>query len=200
MDEPTSKDLMLPATEFVLATLSILFGIPGFGVGANAVAFADSYRSRRKKRRADLLRAIVASLEERTADIEDAIAEDQDDRIDLFVEVINKAIDDDEQHKEEFYSGVLEWIMREKPSRSQVRVLSDAVRQLTTIELVYFVREMNGERAQMLIERELPEQLVISRLEAHGLSSGGVRMHGNPTSLGKVLKKYISVDLLPRIS
>ncbi|MCL4743733.1 MAG: hypothetical protein KJZ54_16170 [Phycisphaerales bacterium] len=189
-----SRDLALPSATFVLGVIAAIFGLPSASAASEATAFADRYRSRRDQRRVDRVEKLLHDVERRVADFEAAASDEQ---VDLFIEVTGKAMLDDEAAKEVYYGAIIEWILRDNPTRSQVRVLSDGVQQLSAVELAYQVNEMHGRQARKLIEKELPETTAIARLEAAGIATGGVRMEGNPTTLGQALKKYVPLESIP---
>lgn len=200
-DLPTDKSLAISTTAEVLAIISAMVGLIG-AAGASAasagasgaVAIAGAFHTRRQAKKQERLERLVRSLSTRTNDIRPEASEEQ---INLFVEVVQKALEDDEEAKTPFYEGVLEWMLRERPSAAKVRLLSDAVQRLAFVELVYFLWDMNGRYARELLENHLPDTVVHTRLESLGLATGGVRMQGNATSIGQVLKKYCPTDGLP---
>lgn len=185
---PTGAIHLMAVLGALLGLASPLLSIPT--AGASAVhGIASAVRERQQRRRVGRLERIVANLTARLADLEGAAADD--DTVDLFLEVVRKAVDDDEDSKTAHYVGLLEWVRRDSPSHAQVRILSDAVRQLAAVELEYFLRECAGHSARALIDKELSEHVVLARLESTGLCTGGARRRGNPTRLGKVLAQYV---------
>ena len=72
--------------------------------------------------------------------------------MDLFLEVLRKAVEDDDDAKQPVYAGVLEWGLREKPSFAEVRILSDGVRLLTYLEIYCLLYEMAGNQARRIHE------------------------------------------------
>ncbi len=195
MASETKHDLLPAGATHLLAVLGTLLGIASPLLGLPAVAtssalgIVNEVRERQQKRRVRRLERIVANLSARIADLEQTPVGDE--VVDLFLEVVRKAVDDDEDSKTTYYVGLLEWIRRDSPSHAQVRVLSDAVRQLAAVELEFFLRECAGHSARVLVDKELSEHVVLARLESSGLCTGGVRHRGNPTRLGKVLVRYV---------
>lgn len=195
MTDDAHPELLPAGATHLLAVLGGLLGIvnPALGLPAGAASsvlgLVDEVRERQRTRRVKRLESIVANLSARIADLEQAAVDDV--TVDLFLEVVRKAVDDDEDSKTTYYVGLLEWIRRDSPSHAQVRVLSDAVRQLAAVELEFFLRECAGHSARVLVDKELSEHVVLARLESSGLCTGGVRHRGNPTRLGKVLVRYV---------
>ena len=167
------------------------------GAGGGVSAIIDEACRRREMRRVRRLETIVRALSNRVDGLENNTADDA--TVDLFLEVIKKAVDDDEERKSPIYAGVLEWIVVNRPTHAQVRVLSDAVHGLSYIELYFFLLEMNGQSSRHVVERELSEELVLSRIQAAGLASTGVRFNGNPTRLGSVLRQFVPLASLEAI-
>lgn len=160
----------------------------GLGVAAEAADFASRYRSRRGASQEKRLLAICGKLDERLRGIE---AKVDDEKLDLFVEVVRKAIEDDEAKKDPFYAAILDWIVRDSPNSARVRVLSDGVRQLSYVELFCFLHEANGQTPRRVLEHEgIDEMVWLRRLEMFGLGTSGVRIIGQTTRLGTILKKY----------
>lgn len=168
----------------------------GVGVAAEAVDFVTRYRERRRTSQQRRLHAICSRLDERLRAVEATVDEQ---KLDLFIEVVRKAIEDDEAHKDPFYTAVLEWITRESPGAAKVRVLSDGVRQLSYVELFCFLEEAHGRVPRRVLEREGIDEIVwLHRLEMFGLGTTAVRVIGQTTPLGAILKKYVPLaDLSP---
>mgnify|MGYP001084416409 FL=1 len=190
------RELALPTGALLLAVIAALWGWAGAGGaslgagGAAAVAqFADSYRKRRDGRRVHRVEALARELDRRLRHVELQLSEEH---LDLFMEVLGRALQDDENDKTPIYSGVLEWIAKEQPQSSRVRILANAVQHLSYVELFALLWEIaGGNHRDLLAENGLDEGMILHRRAAHGLAEhGGVRYNGSPTSLGVVLSKY----------
>lgn len=179
----------------MLAVIAVALGLISPGAGAavaiskEALDFGMRAAQRRRDRQLTRLQALVTSLQQRIGNVETKFEEEE---VDLFVEVVHTAIKDDESRKQVFYAGILEWIVREKPSGARVRALADAVQRVSFLELAFFRRVLSGQNARALISPDLPADLVIDRLRNVGLSSGPWVM-GNPTVLGDVINRYCSL-------
>lgn len=207
-DESQDKS-MVPAGIFIGKVTAMILALiaiaPGFGPGvvaagagvglaAEAAAFVSDYNERKRKGKQSRLQRICGKLDERLRAVEVKV---DDEKLDLFVEVVKKAIEDDESSKDLFYSAVLEWIVRESPNAARVRILSDGVRQLSYVELFCFLQEAHSRGPRRVLEREGIEETVwLHRLQIFGLGTTGVRMPGHTTPLGSILKKYTSLDEL----
>lgn len=157
-------------------------------LGGAALGIAKEFADRKSKAKIRRLELNLRQLDRRLNGVD---ASQSEKNFDLFVEVLRRAVEDDEDSKHVFYSGILEWIAREKPPLSQVRVLGNAVQSLAFIELNYFVRQMHSLEPGLALKGQIEEAVVHARLESCGLSNPGmVRYRGSPTSLGQVLKKY----------
>ena len=135
----------------------------------------------------------MQDVQERVEDLEQQVRSDE--QVDLFVEVLEKAIKDDEVAKERIYVGVLEWMLRQKPTLAQVRILSNAVRELSYLELYCFIAEMAGKPRKRLYEPLISERVFWNRLTQAGLTEGAsIRKDGNPTQFGETLAEYCPFD------
>ncbi|HWB20223.1 MAG TPA: hypothetical protein VG711_07985 [Phycisphaerales bacterium] len=203
-DHETTKDLAIPTASLMItlvATLLAISGMPGaaaaVSVGAAGSEAIDNtvraFSKRKSERELSRLKRLLETVAVRVGHLETT---QPDEKVNLFLEVVRNAIKDDEETKQPIYSGILEWIVKDSPPSVQVRILSDAVRDLSYLELYYFIHEMHGRRRIELIEYILSESLIVRRLESCGLASGGVRMNGSPTIVGSILKKYCPVNEL----
>lgn len=184
-----------------LAGVLALSGLPGLASGlklsAATVGYVSDVTRKRTEKRLKRLESHVQYLSERVAKIEQEVS---DERTDLFVDVLAKAVMDDEERKAPFYDCVLEWILhgRPVPTAPQVRIAAAAVEQLSYIELFVFIAEASDLGASRLSEDEgVPEYVCWNRLAALGLSTGGhVRASANATNIGRVLANYVDRERL----
>lgn len=199
------KDLALLTGAVVFSGLAAFFGITGPAVavlGTTAAAqglnLADRLRQRKNRKRTERFFRLFRLLEERVQKLEEqSYTEEQ---VDLFLSVTENALEDDEDDKEPFYVAVLEWIIKEKPSATHVRILADAVRNLSYMELYCFLAEHGGVSAR-LHQKELDNVVLWNRLSGAGLSQGaGARYKADATKLGNILAKYCDIARLNRPS
>ncbi len=121
-----------------------------------------------------------------------------DKQMDLYIEVIQRAITDDEDRKIPIYAAIIEWIIREKPSSLHVRLLSSGANQLAYTELYCILYELATKRAaQEVLELEgMRSVLWAKRIASHGLGEDGVRHIGTGTILANALAKYVDWNAL----
>ena len=88
-------------------------------------------------------------------------------------------------------------MIRKRPPAAQVRILADAVRSLSYLELYCFLIENTGQQARKIHEPIVTESQLWSRLRGAGLSEGAARYKAGATDAGKTLAKYCPVDEFP---
>lgn len=186
------KDLALLTGAVVFSGLAAFFGITGPAVavlGTTAAAqglnLADRLRQQKDRRNTERFTRLFQLLQERVQNLEEQVYSEE--QVDLFLSVTRSALEDDEHNKEPFYVAVLEWIIKEKPPATHVRILSGAVKQLSHSELYCFLAEREGDSRQSVTE----ETVLWNRLTGAGLSySGTSRLNPNSTRIGDILAKY----------
>lgn len=177
----------------VLALLSPYIGA-AFAGTVETAKFAREYSNRKSARRAARAIEMERQLEKR---LQGAKVEADEAKLDLLIEVAKKALEDDEARKDAIYAAVLEWIARESPNSARVRILSDAVRQLSYVELFCCLHEAHERHARKVCEADgISENLYRKRLAAVGFGTDGVIMIGQTTPFSAVLKKYVNLDEL----
>lgn len=177
------------------------FGSAAVGATAGAASAAgEEVRKRRHRKRVERLESLVSDVEERVRGLE--ANEAPPERIDLFVEVVEKAVADEEDLKRPFYAAVLEWMIKKQPPPHEVRLLSDSVKTLSYLELYAMVDETvhRGRNSRDLIRSVLGETFYVSRLAQFGLSHEGVRHTEHPPPLARVLIDRVDLDSLPQPS
>ena len=203
MSDPDEvKDLAAPTATALIAALGAALGVfvtPAAAIpaalGVGAVTLAETIRRRRETKRVRRLETIVTDVQQRLRD-HDAEREYTEDEQDLFLTVVRNALDDDEDVKHSMYAAVLEWIVRDSPPSAQVRILADAVRNLSYVELYCFVAECTGKGDKHAYEHYVEQAVVWNRLNGAGLSTGTVRVKGSPTLVGKAFVRYTEADEL----
>lgn len=197
------KDLALPASGALFAALAKLCGLmglplPAFGAGviAEGTKLADRLTQRKSQRKADRLFKLYQLLEERVEKLEEQVYSEEE--VDLFLSLMQSALEDDEEGKEPFYVAVLEWMIKEKPPAVQVRILSDAVRNLSYLELYCFLAEHAGVTTRRQ-RGDLEDVVLWNRLTGAGLSSGAQsRYKASTTLLGDALAGHCDVTKLDK--
>jgi|GEM_PF-3359946 len=189
------------AVPFVAKALDLSIG-PFAGAVLNAgSAVAEEEGNRRRQRRdAQRLRrleSIVEELDQRLGGFESG--NESDERIDLFIEVIEKAILDEDDRKTPFSSAILEWYIRENPPIAQVRILADAVTSLSYLELYALIDEAVNRfrKSKNAVDSQIGKTFYAQRLAHYGLAQSGIRRPESPEPLAKVLIERIDFGALP---
>ena len=188
------KDLALHSAGALAALIGAALGVflPAAGAGGAAAevvtGFVGRVRQRTERKNVRRLQLIVRSLDERTRDLEARDYSEEEE--DLFLSVVKAALEDDEAGKEPFYTGVLVWIIEEKPPAPRVRILADAIRSLSYLELYCFLAENAGRQTRGIHEGVVSQVVLWSRLRGAGLSQGEARVKAGATEFGQILAKY----------
>lgn len=200
-DNETGGDLIISGLEYTFAVLAAILGLSipfagaSLGVAGTAAAVARDVAERRKAQRQARFSRLVNELRLRVEALEGKTQSDAE--TDLFLEVVEKAIKDDEDAKTPIYAAILDWILRDKPKAVQVRILSDAIKDLSYLEIYSFLVEVNGKQARKVHESFVSENVLWNRLARAGLHQGGtVRHMGSPTEFGRILANYCLLDTM----
>lgn len=165
-------------------------------VGEKAVDWIDK---RSQKQRVERLEQQMDAVVRRLGVIERPPPTEE--QVNLFLEVLKRAIEDDERQKQPIYAAMMTWILDKSPHATEVRLLSDAVRQLSYLEIWQFVEIMHRNTSYRIrdirpgeLKQDIPWfdiKLMYNRLVAFGLSEdAAVRDRGSPTYLGRLLKDF----------
>ena len=193
---------LVPVGTFMVILTSIVLAVCGFpfvgaavGATAEGADFVTGFMERRRAQKKERADAILQKLNKR---LEDAKLESNEQKLDLFIEVIKKALEDDEAQKDVVYAAVLEWIARESPKAAHVRILSDAVSRLSYLELFCCIHETHGHNMHKVYKADgIEDNLYVKRLGSVGLGTEGVRVMGSETTHSAILKKYVPLAELP---
>ncbi len=146
---------------------------------------ADCISQRRSERFAGRLMKLITSLEKRVRNLEDEARCEPD--LDLLDEIVAKAVSDEDEDKTDYYASLIEYYMTHKLEPYEVRLLGNALKDLTVYELESFV----GFSHDLNKYRDIPKPLqdiFWNRVEYLGLFKGGTVKHkNNVTVLGKKL-------------
>jgi|GEM_PF-2796462 len=153
----------------------------------------DKKRDEKRQQRGEL---IIQSLHGRVAEVEKLLNEKNADRIDLFTEIVNNAIDEDDAAKVRFHVGLVDWYVAGKVPIASIRLIGIAIRDLASFELDTLV---GWHRTDGFSDTNLPlsRDQIWRRWFYHGLVSvEGAIMHGAQTP---VLRGYLNhvPDTLP---
>lgn len=154
-------------------------------IAATAGVIADCIRERRSEKFAKRLQCLITSLEERVSTLEEG--PEPDVNLDLLDEIIAKAISDEDEDKTPYYAALIEYYATNKLESYEVRLLGNALKELTVYELESFVSFMNDLNKYRDIPKAL-QDIFWNRLEYLGLFKGGTVKHkSNITVLGEKL-------------
>jgi hypothetical protein len=164
------------------ATVAKIFGVvcpPAAVLGA----IADSIGKRRAKKFAKRLEKLIISLEKRVKRLEDVASYVPD--VDLFDEIVAKAISDEDEDKTEFYAALIEYCISKKPEPYEIRLLSKALKELTIYDMAALYEFAVNQKTKTDMPQEL-EEIHWGKIQNLGLFKGGsVRYPHNATILGK---------------
>jgi len=171
------------------ATIAKLFGVACACPPATALGvIADAIKGRRSKKFVKRLEKLVISLEKRVKRLED-IANYVPD-VDLFDEIVAKAISDEDEDKTEFYAALIEYCISKKPRSYEVRLLSKALKELTIYDITALYEFAVNKKTKTDMPREL-EEIHWGKIQNLDLFKGGnIRSPYNATLLGK---KFIEI-------
>lgn len=175
-----------PATAAGLAISGIIIG-----EGKN---LHESYQAHRNNIKYNNLKRLIPLLYEY---IKDEVREQDNQHVDLFFEVVNSFIEDDEEAKTPIYAGILEWMIKKSPDAVHVRIVSDAARSLSYFELYAFLMECHGKNEYVNERRRgMEDSIFWRRIVQNNLSGEGARTNGSPTSYGNVIKEHCHMEEL----
>ncbi|MFG0252392.1 MAG: hypothetical protein ACF8NJ_05905 [Phycisphaerales bacterium JB038] len=159
-------------------------GVAAGSIGAVKLALSAVERRRQSKREGNV-RRLLEDLGRRLADVEQASQDEV--RIDLFAELIANAVREDEAAKVDFHSALIAWVVKEEPPTAKVRLLGQAILQLSCDELKAFVSWAGSAGGKAPLFTDVDERVFWARLQSAGLfaGAGGVIHQNNITSLGR---------------
>ncbi len=137
-----------------VSALTKFIGIKCPPVGAIGFII-DNIKTRRTEKRLGRLEELVQSLSRRFTRFEDNVPEMPD--IDLFDEIVAKAVSDEDEDKTELYAALVQYWLEHKPVPYEVRLLSNAIRELTVDEIKSFHEFATS--YQFNLRDKMPEQL-----------------------------------------
>ncbi len=144
-------------------------------------AIVDAYKQHRSEKQYERLRRLVNAVETRLSHVETQLS--VSDEPDLFDEIIEKAVTDEDGDKIEYYAALIEYTVRGEHPPYEIRMLGSALKQLTRVDIQAFVQF--SER-QSIPRDDLPKYLedtFWNRLETLGLFKGGSVKHPNNISV-----------------
>jgi hypothetical protein len=131
-DRDEVTDLALKGAEMVAKAIGLTVPV----AGAVAVLI-EAVSDRRTRRQCQRLEKLVRSLIARLDHLEESPPEPFEP--DLLDEILAKAVNDEDEDKVEYYAALIEYCACGTPNAYQVRLLGDAIKNLTAHEIKAFV-------------------------------------------------------------
>jgi hypothetical protein len=176
------------------SALAKLIGIK-FPPAVAITVLVDIIKERRAKKRIERLEKLFQSLDRRLTRLEGNVPEPPD--IDLFDEIVAKAVSDEDEDKTELYAALVQYWLVKKPVSYELRLLGNALRELTVQEITSFCGFIISQGASIL--KTMPEQLqeiFWNRVEYLGLFKGGNVKHPvNVTQIGRKLVEIYQLSI-----
>lgn len=144
-------------------------------------AIVDAYKQHRSDKQYKRLRRLVSAVENRLSHVETQLS--VSDEPDLFDEIIEKAVTDEDGDKIEYYAALIEYTVTGKHPPYEIRMLGTALKQLTRLDIEAFVQ---FSKTQSIPRDDLPQYLedtFFNRVETLGLFKGGSVRHPNNISV-----------------
>ena len=151
---------------------------------------ADCIRERRSRKFSKRLESLIQSLEKRVQSLESESQTETD--LDLLDEIVAKAISDEDEDKTEYYAALIEYYASHTIEAYQVRLLGNALKELTVYEIKSFVNFVNGKN----VARDIPEDLVSvfwGRVHFLGLYKGSSSTVKYPNQTTQIGKKFVEI-------
>ena len=186
------QDAINKITDIALTEGSIvakLFGVINPGAATIGV-IVDSIKERRSRKFSKRLESLIQSLEKRVQSLESKSQTETD--LDLLDEIVAKAISDEDENKTEYYAALIEYYASHTIEAYQVRLLGNALKELTVYEIKSFVNFVNGKN----VARDIPGDLVSvfwGRVHFLGLYSGSSSTVKYPTQTTQIGKKFVEI-------
>ena len=151
---------------------------------------ADCINERRSRKFTKRLENLIQSLEKRVSNLETELRKDTD--LDLLDEIIAKAVSEEDEDKTEYYATLIEYYAFHVIEAYQVRLLGNALKELTVFEIKSFINFVNGENHL----RDLPEDLkrvFWARVHFLGLYHGSSGTVKHTTQTSQIGKKFVEI-------
>jgi len=171
------------------AVVAKLLGV--ISPGANTVGIiADCIKDRRSHKFAKRLESLIQSLEKRVHNLENESRSETD--LDLLDEIIAKAISDEDEDKTEYYAALIEYYASHTLEAYQVRLLGNALKELTVYEIKTFVNFVSGKNFLHDIPEDL-KRVFWSRVHFLGLYHGSSGTVKDPSQASQIGKKFVEI-------
>lgn len=158
---------------------------------ANTVGIiADCIKDRRSHKFAKRLDNLIQSLAKRVRKLENESQNETD--LDLLDEIVAKAISDEDEDKTEYYAALIEYYASHILEAYQVRLLGNALKELTVYEIKSFVNFVSGKN----FLGDIPKDFVSifwGRVYFLGLYKGSPGTTKNPSQASQIGKKFVEI-------
>ncbi|MEK6702936.1 MAG: hypothetical protein AABZ53_11775 [Planctomycetota bacterium] len=190
-----SKALALPPAGKVLDLLGLGASVAALidpsgtaGIASATIPVARAVLSRLEEadtnRRQERARLLIENLRRRI----ELLERTEDPPVDLFAELLQSAINQDDARKVSLQGAVIAWVGGKRPDPALARLAMAAVAELGFPELRAFISWHRRHEGRLKLERGWSEALTWSRLHNAGLiSQTGTIMRENVTEIGHVL-------------
>jgi hypothetical protein len=191
----SSKSLSVPSLGIALDRLGLAAGVVAVvdpsglaGVAAATIPVARAVVShldeRAEERRRSRARLLLENLQIRLANVEAKL----NPPVDLFAEMLSKAIADDDERKVPFHGAVIEWIVEMHPDPALARMAMEAVSRLSYPELRSFVTWSRKGFGRLKLESGFSERVGYVRFNMLGLiTQDNLIDEGRLTVIGRLL-------------
>jgi len=171
------------------AIVAKLFGVVN-PCAATVGVIVDGIKDRRSRKFSKRLESLIQSLEKRVQSLESESQTETD--LDLLDEIVAKAISDEDEDKTEYYAALIEYYASHTIEAYQVRLLGNALKELTVYEIKSFVNFVNGYN----VARDIPQDIVSvfwGRVHFLGLYSGSATTAKHLTQTTQIGKKFLEI-------
>lgn len=186
------RDTSNGTTDIVLtggAIVAKLFGVID-PCTATVGIIVDSIKGRRSRKFSKRLESLIQSLEKRVQRLEKESQTETDP--DLLDEIVAKAISDEDEDKTEYYAALIEYYMAHTLEAYEVRLLGNALKELTVYEIESFANFVSGRNFLNKLPKDL-EMVFWARIQFLGLYHGSPGTVKHPTQASKVGKKFVEI-------
>jgi len=185
-------------TDLALTGMGALAKLIGIAVPpVNALTIiTENIKDRRNRKHFNRLEKLIQCLDRRLTQVEDKIPETPD--LDLFDEIIAKAVSDEDEDKTEFYAALVQCWLEHKLLPYEVRLLGNAIKELTIQEITSFCGVIITQSTYLTMPEQLKE-IFWNRVEYLGLFKGGALKYAtNVTQIGQKLVEIYRLSIITK--
>jgi len=160
--------------------------IPGVGTIGEVI---DWYKSQRRKKYVERLKRHLELVDRRLTDLQRQLTPEE---VDLFEEILEAAVREEDKAKSAYYAGLVEYYVRHETDAAVVRLLANSLKALSAWELM-ILRKLHKGGQKVFFRSDVLGQSVFLRLEGLGLYDGKQTPPRKVTPLGKMLREVIEL-------